>query len=644
MKYKGVPEDYKTNLDNGAKNFALVKEDSSTIVESIKTIWQICEDVCLLESRGEYAKAAELLSFYWKGIGEPVSLDGLNSIEKANLLLVVGSIASALGGTEQIKDSQESARDYLGLAERLFDENCDSDGKAKCLNKVAVTYWRNGDLSTARIYLDESLNHAVTYESKAIALLNTAMIESVLKRNFSALNFYEKAYKYIGNISRLTEGSIRNGIGLTFKNIGKIKVDTEKSLYFKKAIAEFEEALICYDEVNNKRFAAATRNNIGYLYYEIGLYESAIKVLETAKTQFYQVKDKHNIGLVFETLARVYYAKGKLKSAVSSSTAAVQNLRINENSNSLANALITYGKILARSGRRAEAKTAFAEAEEKANYIQDSELALQIRVFALRELFSDYAQTERISIYTQAIERLVDTQDREVQEALDEIHELIVAGDQPDLVADPVVSEPAVPSFSLGEALKTIEREYIEQAIAATNGNQTQTAEMLGLKRQTFFARIKKDFPDLLPKLQQIGKAKTCEIFPSHLIEPAPALEGEKLAVTILENDFGDLFRAGDALVIKLGSWQSDRVIAIQPIEFSGLKIGFLRATGGDNFALESASGELFSFSAAGLSRIIGEVVGFCPRGDYDKYMKKRMKGESVVMPVTVCNTEKVSA
>lgn len=596
----------------------------------------LCSKSEELITQGEYEKAAQTLSPYWKNFGEQIDAEGLSNIETARLLYIVGSLTSAIGSGEQIKDSQSVARDYLSKSARLFEESGEREWQAKCLSKIGVTYWKNGDFPTAQIFFDQSQEIAVTNESKAIALLNSAMAESSQSKYASALQLYLKAYSLVGSISLLTEGSIRNGIALIYKNLGKHETGEKQIEFFDKAIIEFEGALACYDEIGNKVFAVGSRINVSALYETIEYFDVAIKHLQIAKTLAYQLKDKILLAHVNENFARIMLKTGNLKEAGLNAWAAVKLLRINEHSAQLANVLCLYGRVLAHEGRTSEAKTIFVEAASVAVFIQNSELLAECRLFALRELFSFYNSGERAKIFSDVFQILRNSQEKEITDILEEIAEKIedveltsetVTGAQKVV---PLSSKAENETIHLDKRLKEIELSYIEDALLRSGGNQSKAAQILGLKRQTLIARIKKDFPELEGKLQH-RKPKNFNIFPSHLICLPARYRDEKIAVSILESDF-KTYRTGDALLIKCGKWDIDKIVVLQSFNSQAIKLGIMRRDK-SGLALESANGRLFYFNETGLKQIIGEVIGYCPALNYQKYLQQRGGGIQCELP-----------
>lgn len=623
LREKSTRRQYKGAEEETAKFFA-VEERYEKFQESV--VLDLCEEIHRCETRGDLRQAIDLLTPYWTGFDGEIKLTSLDKIEGANLLLRIGSIISAFGNAEQIKNSQEKSRECLSRAEGIFDELEDSEGKAQCQNKTGVTYWRNGDLETAQIYFRESLFYARSDESKAIADLNIAMIESLNFRYSSALKFYEKAYRFIGKISLFTEAKIRNGIGLVYKDIGKSLSETERVAYFDKAIIEFQGALICYEEAQNSRSAILARNNIGFLYYSIGLYDEALRVLEIAELQARRTGDKNHLSVVSDTLARAFIAKGYYRRAIEIAAASVRYLESFENSNLLATALITYAIALAHGGEIEKAKSLFKQAEEVAVFIQDYTLAAAARLFALHEMFYEYSPKERLSSYLYAVKNLAASQEKDISDALGDVAAKIE--NDSESPAPTVEGKPPLPPqpFSLEEELKAVSREYIEAAINEAHGNQSRAAALLGMSRQTFVARVKKDFPDLLYSFSRKDKpVEKVESSDSRSICLKTNETDEKLTLTELQADYREI-RRGDFLLVKPGLPEANKHVVIGGQKDNQLKIGFFIKNESGYF-LESADGGRFELNDAGKTRIIGEVAGFCRRADFQRYLAERDEG-----------------
>lgn len=584
-------------------------------------VLDLCLEILDCETRGDLRKAAALLAPYRSVLISEAKLTSFSRIETANFMLRAGSVISALGNAEQVNDSQEQARSLLHKAEEIFTELNIPEGRTQCLNKIGVAYFRNGELETAQIYFRESLLHAESEESKAIANLNIAMIESLSFRHSSALQFYEKAYCFIGKISVFTEAKIRNGMGLVYKDIGNALPENGRAVYFDKAIIEFEGALVCYEEIGNDRSSVLARNNIGFLYYSLGLYNESLRVLEAAALQARRSDDKNHLSIVCDTRARALIAQGNYRRAIEWATDAVSSLAGCETSNLLVTALITCGIAYARNKEPEKSKSAFEKAEETAAFIQDFVLVAAARLFSLSENYDEYDSQKRLSIYQYCTQKLADTQEKDIRDALDKVKKRIEKPVEPlKLPGSDFRLSPFKPSFSLDAELKSISRRYITAAMNEAHGNQSQAAALLGMSRQTLIARIKKDFPDLFPLFNRKSEvSQKSGALNRRLFVYESDIPDEELALTEIQDDFGGA-RKGDILLVKLGLPEINSYVVFCAPGINTLKISFFTKKR-QNYILEAPNGGRIELGDNKMNLIMGQVVGFCRHEDFQEYL-----------------------
>jgi hypothetical protein len=228
--------------------------------------------------------------------------------------------------------------------------------------------------------------------------------------------------------------------------------------------------------------------------------------------------------------------------------------------------------------------------------------------------------------YLYIVKNLSGSQEKDISDALRDVAVKI----EPEIesVAPKTERKPPLSPqpFSLDEELKTISREYMEAAIDKARGNQSRAAALLGMSRQTFVARVKKDFPDLFYLFSRKDKSvEKVESSDSRLIFYETNAGDEKLALTEIQADYREI-RRGDFLLVKPGLPETNKHVVIGGQKDRALKIGFFIKDESGYF-LESANGGRFELNDAGKNRIIGEVAGFCRRADFQKYLAERDEG-----------------
>src|SRR2546423_8249677 len=80
-----------------------------------------CELAKQLEKLGELDAAAEALQEFWPSRDEMPRVDDLDTLDKANVLLRVGSLIGALGSAGQTHGSQERAKDLITQSVEMFE-------------------------------------------------------------------------------------------------------------------------------------------------------------------------------------------------------------------------------------------------------------------------------------------------------------------------------------------------------------------------------------------------------------------------------------------------------------------------------------------------------------------------------------------
>src|SRR5215510_10364924 len=79
-----------------------------------------CELARDFENRGEYDEAAEVLSAFWSRLGERPNLEGLERSMAADVLLRAGVLTGIIGGSRQISDAQEIAKNLISESLTIF--------------------------------------------------------------------------------------------------------------------------------------------------------------------------------------------------------------------------------------------------------------------------------------------------------------------------------------------------------------------------------------------------------------------------------------------------------------------------------------------------------------------------------------------
>lgn len=165
--------------------------------------------------------------------------------------------------------------------------------------------------------------------------------------------------------------------------------------YIDRALLEYAGASYHLTLSGHRQYLANVENNLGFLYFKIKHYDQAHKHLNRARKIFASLKDASSAAQVDETRACVYLAEGRVKEAERRVLSALRVQERDGNSFYLTEALITYGRVLARSNNHAAAYGTFRRAIELADNASLTHRAAEAIVAAFRELGEHLVIAER---------------------------------------------------------------------------------------------------------------------------------------------------------------------------------------------------------------------------------------------------------
>lgn len=112
-----------------------------------------CEVALQLRDRDDHEGAQEAMRPLWKGVGEQPDIAGLHASIAAEVLLCAGILTGWIGSKRQIESAQETAKNLLTESITCFEAAGDVARIAAARAEIAYCYWRQGELSEARIML-----------------------------------------------------------------------------------------------------------------------------------------------------------------------------------------------------------------------------------------------------------------------------------------------------------------------------------------------------------------------------------------------------------------------------------------------------------------------------------------------------------
>jgi tetratricopeptide (TPR) repeat protein len=403
-----------------------------------------------LEDAGDYEAARQVLSEFWKHMGERPSVEGLDQRTAAEVLLRVGVLTGWIGSKQQIADAQETAKDFISESISTF-ESLNYRKVAEAQTELALCYWRSSDYDEARLILNEVLAKIRTDdEVKAKALIRLAMVEYSENRMSEALQILVDNSEVFERITNHTlKGSYHNNLANLWEQLGKSK---NREDYTDRAFVEYAAASYHFEQAEHKSYLANVENNLGYLYFKAGKYKEAHEHLDRARRIVLSLKDKYTLGQFEETRARVFLCEGRNTEAEKTARAAVELLEQSGQQDLLAEALIAHGTALARLGFYSQSYATLQHAIETAQQAGALGRAGEAALILIEEL-GEHLNPRK---------------------------------------------EKTSASRTLVEEVRRYEYDLIRRALEASRGSVTRAAKMLGVTHQRLIYIIEKRHKDLL--------------------------------------------------------------------------------------------------------------------------------------------------
>lgn len=413
-----------------------------------------CEATRELENTGEYEEAQKVLRDYWPRIGEPPNLTGLEPTAAAELLLRAGVLTGIIGAYRPIPEAQEIAKDLITQSRSIFESRQNQKKIAEAQTELAFCHFRTHNVNEARVCLKHALSLlTIDSELKAKAILRLANLEHIAERNQLAFKLLEKNAPLFVRINNHTvKGCYFTALGNRLENLAESE---KRSAYLDRALIEYAAASYHLELSGHRQYLANVENNLGFLFYKIKDYQQAHEHLDRARKIFGTLKDAGSAAQVDETRACVFLAEGRIKEAERKVLSA---LRVQEKSGNvylMTEALITHGRVLARSKNYAASLGTFRRAIELADSAGLANRAAEAIVAAFRELGDRLVISERGQLLS---------------------------------------------GRGLGQDKRAMEREVIRLALEQTDGRVSRAAKLAGMSHQGLAYALRTRLKDLQSK------------------------------------------------------------------------------------------------------------------------------------------------
>lgn len=365
---------------------------------------------------GDYDAGVEALQPWWD-LGNWPRHNGLTNRAAAELLLTAGTLSGWIASTKQSNGGQKPAEALLSGAVALFEQMGERSRASEGRIELACCYFWQGLFDLARASLHSSLE-AITEREKelrCVALIRLALVEHHAGRLHDAISLLNQALPLI----QLERPWIKGRFHLEFATILKdLGVAEAHQRYSTRSLSHYQQALLEFEQLGNRRYTAIVENNLGYLLLTLGRFDKAAIHLQRASALFEEFGDQVRRAQVDETVAQLYVGCGNYELAERSIKQAVETLEGSGEDALLAEALTTQGLILCRLGHRQEAKPIIERARRVAERCGDREGAGRALLILIEEMCEQLADDERREIGAQANQLLANSQQHATRERL----------------------------------------------------------------------------------------------------------------------------------------------------------------------------------------------------------------------------------
>jgi tetratricopeptide (TPR) repeat protein len=482
------------------------ESQGATPVERAQRACQLARE---FEKLGEYEAACEAIRSFWPSPDLPPKVEGLDEATRAEVLLRAGSLAGRVGSADQTEGSQEVAKNLLTQSLELFDGLANENSAIEAQGELGLCYWREGAYDEARIHLQNALRRLGSNDSdlRAVLLIRAGIVEGWARRLNEAVRFYNEAAPLVERSGdHALKGAFHSEYGMVFR---RLAIPENREDYIDRALIEYAAASFHFEQAGNIRYLARVENNLGYLYFTIGRHKDAHKHLDRARHLFIDLKDVGTAAQVDDTRARTLLAEGRAADAERIIKQAIRTLERGGEQAVLAEALTTYGVVLARLGRHARSRELLDRAMQVAETAGDLEGAGRAKLSVIEELTSQTPARDLSRDYEMAVTLLKGSQDpnttkRLINCALKLLDILVV----PEPV-EPELDEISWQGFSFKKEVLKIEKTFIERALRDAGGSVTKAARLLGFRHhQSLIALINSRHRDLLGTRSAVRKRR----------------------------------------------------------------------------------------------------------------------------------------
>lgn len=215
------------------------------------------------------------------------------------------------------------------------------------------------------------------------------------------------------------------------------------------------------------------------------------------------------VAAVDDTRARVFLAENRLADAERVIRQSIRTLERGGEQAALAEALTTYGVVLARLGRHARSRELLERAIEVAEIGGDPEGAARAKISIIEELSNQTPPSELAAEFEAAVAMLRHSQDPATSRRLINCSVQIINSLKPADESETTVEIESWEGFSFKREVLKVEKKFIERALRDAGGSVTRASRLLGFRHhQSLIALINSRHKDLLGTRSAVRKRR----------------------------------------------------------------------------------------------------------------------------------------
>ena len=355
---------------------------------------------------GNYEAGYKILQPWWS-FGNSPTIDGLDALCCADLLLTAGEVAAFIASSVQLSRGQRHAEQLLNGSIALFEQLGFAKRALEGRIALSMCFHRQGlfDLSNSTlIKVLEDLKED-DRDLRSLALMRLGSLERNAGRVKDALARLVQATHLAESSGPWVKGRCYLELASTHKDLA---FSEALSPHFDYAMDFYLRAIDQFAALGHYRYAAIVENNIGLLLLGVKSYAESEGHLLQARRIFEALSDNLRSAQVNDTLARLYIETNKYSEGQQAIEQAIEVFELADGEMLLAEALITSGIVAMKQNQHNNAKKSFEASCRVAERCGDNECAGRALLIMFEELSDRLEYAEKIEIVGK-LERLLAT-------------------------------------------------------------------------------------------------------------------------------------------------------------------------------------------------------------------------------------------